>query len=785
MFCPKCGGKLPDGSKFCSVCGEKLTGATQKIQDKPKIEDVSVPDTSAIPVNIPNSDFAHPKKKTNRKKIIGIVTIAVVVIVAAAFGLKLLFFHSSNGNAYAYLSNGRYELITNLSQDQIIEIAETNPDWPNVDRLKFSPDGKYIYYYTDYEGGSGTLCQAEYGKLNEDSSQNDKYIKTIDTDVESGFRVLNNGSVIYEKSGDILYYFDGKESTKIAEDCLFYFTDNSENIVYATEDESGEDTLYGVKISDIGQKTKLASNVANIYDSSDVNNILYTKREDDDSETMYTVGVGKEEEKLAENVDYLTGVDDKNYFTAANGEKLHLYDFVEDTYAESDAKVTEPDIEDFKIPKYNYEMVSGSDLSESDFGDLYTTCTKALYWLGESAWNSYSMFEALDVEFVGDTDIIHNEIQKFIDKFASYADQDGYILVTDEVKAALKNIVASVGDEEWKWLWFCYTREGFGTGTDYDAYDEACEKWYEASDRIELRNELQNKENDYALQTLYCFEKGDLTTVNERILSASSYNGPIIFNTTDSITGTVNIENISSVDDVHNLFNVNSETENYIILSDGTPCQMSNSATEAFLEEKEGLLPILYSTNKEVYMRKRDGTLSMAAVNDGTVGDFTAVTDEPVAVFTMVGSTLYYTSDFKQSDDVTYCNLYSCNSGTSTLLANNIVSASGLNSDVIFTLYNDNVILAYTGKGADSEYELTMIDAEGKSTFISDNVTQYIRVDESTILFISDGDLYFYDGKGKEKKKIRNEVDWIWSQNSMEIVFDSLARRNYWNRYSD
>lgn len=63
------------------------------------------------------------------------------------------------------------------------------------------------------------------------------------------------------------------------------------------------------------------------------------------------------------------------------------------------------------------------------------------------------------------------------------------------------------------------------------------------------------------------------------------------------------------------------------------------------------------------------------------------------------------------------------------------------------------MMLAYTGYESSSGRELSMINAKGESTLIGDNVTQYIRVDKSTLLYISDGDLYSYNGKKKKNGK--------------------------------
>ena len=187
---------------------------------------------------------------------------------------------------------------------------------------------------------------------------------------------------------------------------------------------------------------------------------------------------------------------------------------------------------------------------------------------------------------------------------------------------------------------------------------------------------------------------------------------------------------------------------------------MSAGAAETFAEAYDNDYATLYFANKDVYLSEDDGTLSIASISGGVVGDFKNVTDDAV-VLSVDGSTLYYASGSYQNSDVTYCDLYSCSSGTSTRLARDIMLSN-------INLYSDGVILAYTGYRSYYGYELTMIDAKGDATLIADNVTQYIRVDKSTLLYISDGDLYYYNGK--EKSFVRSGVVWFWCQNAMEIV---------------
>ena len=234
-----------------------------------------------------------------------------------------------------------------------------------------------------------------------------------------------------------------------------------------------------------------------------------------------------------------------------------------------------------------------------------------------------------------------------------------------------------------------------------------------------------------------------------------------MFNTTDLVTDTVKLENVFYIDDVTRLFNIDFEAENYIVIDgQSTTYRMSAGAAETFAKAYSNDNATLYFTEKEVYLSEGDGALSMATINSGIVGDFKIVTDD-ANLLTVDGSTVYYISELYENNGYTCGDLYSYSNTTKTRLAKDVMYYS-------INLYNDGMILAYTEYEGSSGYELTMIDSKGEDMRIADNVTQYIRVDKSTILYISDGDLYYYNGK--EKNKIGRDVDWLWSLKEMEII---------------
>ena len=164
--------------------------------------------------------------------------------------------------------------------------------------------------------------------------------------------------------------------------------------------------------------------------------------------------------------------------------------------------------------------------------------------------------------------------------------------------------------------------------------------------------------------------------------------------------------------------------------------------------------------------------LSVASITDGQIDDFTILTDD-AAVVTVDGATLYYISEYYENNDLVYCDLYSYDGKESKRLA----------QDVLFdniTLYENGDVLAYTGYRNYSGYELTLFNSKGEKTIIGDNITQYIRVDKSTLLYISDGDLYVYNGKAKEL--VHTDVEWLWSLNSMDIQH-SFGYYDYYSYY--
>ena len=82
-------------------------------------------------------------------------------------------------------------------------------------------------------------------------------------------------------------------------------------------------------------------------------------------------------------------------------------------------------------------------------------------------------------------------------------------------------------------------------------------------------------------------------------------------------------------------------------------------------------------------------------------------------------------------------------------------------------MYEDGDILTYTDYENNRGYELSVLHKNGEKDVIAEEVRQYIRCEDSAILYLAGSDLWSYKN-GKSTKVVSN-VDQIWSLKSMKI----------------
>ena len=763
MFCGNCGAQFE--GKFCPRCGTPaFTGEeiSASMEYDPKVYEPQGPEP------------APPVKKKGKGKLILILGIvaALLVIAGAAFALRDML-PRGGGNAYVYLGRGKYQMLTRLKEDQSAQFASSRSDLVTEQLLAFSPDGKYIYFYTkvDESDYTGTLCRGEYGKFKKDASKNEKYVETIASGVHIGFRMLDNGGVLYMNQSGKLYYYDGKEPSQIARDVSGYYTDGASWLMYL-KGNYGEATLYGVSLSDLDEPVKLDKNVAYICGVGD--DCLYYIKESttgDYTQSLYTVSLDRDAERLASDAVILNIDSDGAISYLRKSGSVSLYDYVDDSMAAQDAGITEPLMEDYEIPFYTMNMIRESSPKESDYQgkELYTSCTQPLYWYGQGS--GCSMQDAMTRTWQGNNDAIHSTTQDFIDRFGGTADADGFILVTDEVKAALKDInqYGSTASET-TWLDMCYVREQSGTTVDYDAYDAAYETYYAASDRIRLRDELRDPANDQPLYTMERYAGGDTQVLAENVLFHEFYGDAVLFCTPDQITERVDLQSASSAYELCDKLRETADCSMYL-RTDASLCTFSSKAwddlRDASMDAYE--TPAFYEADGTVYaaIRKNQNgrmfcEIYQMEIDDTVVSGLNTVDDDASEALGVHDGALYYMTDERTVDGNTYGDLYECRNGESVRVAQDVKN-SGIR------IYSDQVVEAITDfeYGDRLEIEITLF-SNGEKTILDDEVGQVLRVDSSHYLYINDGDLYCYDGR--EKTKLQSNVDWVWARNLEEYT---------------
>lgn len=355
VFCPHCGSKSNVDDSFCQECGKKIT------EEETAEGEIAVSD-------IPESSPA--KKLLGKKAVLAGATAAVVLLAALAIP-NLGKSSSEKDTGLLYLKDNEmyhYDGTKSLElTDRLLEHEMSGDGSVAMNKVRYSDDGKYVFYLERSVNGEGTLY---YKDLKKQSEKNDTAQK-ISGGVIS-FTVKSNNKVIYSKgSGEdnSLYISDLKDNKKIASDVKTYqISEDGQNLIWRSQD----DTLYYANLKKGTDKEKIDSDVEVICGAtSDLKTVYYMKDED----TLYSLK-SFVKEKIDSDVTYIGSFNDWQgiYYMKVSEDGAEQMSLLEDDMKEQDRLLTKPSTQQYK------------KLEQSWYGSYYTTDYDA-YWQAEEKYS--------------------------------------------------------------------------------------------------------------------------------------------------------------------------------------------------------------------------------------------------------------------------------------------------------------------------------------------------------------------------------------------------------------
>jgi len=310
VFCPNCGKKFENGEAFCDECGTNL-------------------DVQAGP--------QEPVKKGGKSKkivlaAVGVVAAAAVVLVGGSFVLgglggskekaeSNLVYFTDDGLMLADLKSKKEPVLVTDSYCKGREYREEFSGYLNTCML--TKDGKYLYYFEDYDGETFKLYRVPVKK----AGKKDAGVE-IDTRVQD-FQVLDNGNILYRKKDDLYLYSGKKESVKIASDVVNGYTvDKDGKYVCWGEDAEVGYTYYLQDLAMKNDKVRLAREAENFYKSSDLTSFYALS--DGKLEKIDAKGEATRIDRDVTGLGYFSAADGWMYYTKSEVTEIPYIDLIED-----------------------------------------------------------------------------------------------------------------------------------------------------------------------------------------------------------------------------------------------------------------------------------------------------------------------------------------------------------------------------------------------------------------------------------------------------------------------
>lgn len=734
MKCYVCGKEIDDNSLFCTYCGSKVEKLEEeKVESETendvteestgkvvleKIEEkVAEEDTGNASENFQQNVAAEISTVTGNKNIniIMIMIFVLTVIFLAAGGFFVVnsgILGGDNSRQTAFLKDGKVYYCADAKKNKepmaVCDVKYTNGMNESFNSLKFSDDGKYLYFYSKVnQDNSGTLCRAELK-----ASISEKNIDEIGSNV-TVYNTFEDKNVVYLNAKGTLTYNNGKDEADISRDVENYDVKGGNSKIVYHKSVDGKYDVYCYDINS-GNNEKFISDAVNFQVSSDENYYVYSKYDKTTEDyTIYTTDTDGNFEKIDTGVNNILAVTSKNnavYYAKAVSSTGSVYDYVNDMYADADSSIKEPNKKDFM------QSVKLSDvLDENDYG----------YYVLDYPEDLHYFYDYLSYD--------HDIGMKYYyrstrNNFGNYNYEDFYYNeVTDE--------------------WFKFKE---------DSYNEACNKYNSITDRVKLREELKKMtmETDnyniyyckYKEKPVLMAENVDLVTFN-----IDENSGFAVYK-----KSTGEFEKIS-IDDIKSSYNAQTMIKEKLEKLKANDAFCYNFAGNEYLDDE-----IKYE--ESVYASVSDDMKRVAIVTDETLNLYD-LTDKGISNKNKISADVYYGTSwnegtlyyFRDVDESGNGDLYQYKDGKSDVILKGVNTNSAvLHPDGNITALND---FSYTSSN-ENEGNLRIFDGKDEYTEVEKSVTSYRYINSKAIFYLKNDNLYFYSG-ADEDKCIEKNIDYF------------------------
>ncbi len=452
MFCSKCGSQIEEGARFCTSCGAPVeveqTGINYQYNDasfQTQPQQFTQPDNGASqqfiqPDEGASQQFTQPvngayqqygqqdgdsrqRKEPGQNKLKGIFAglknangkkLAVIIgSVAAGLAFVLILFlvvipklTYKKENAILYEADNRLYYLKDVSKPyNAIEVDRLKAT-DNVPYNAFTEDGKYIYYYTDYDenNNTSTLCRVKTGKLKK-NKKNDKYVEDVAKDVRH-FEIVQDDVYYLDDNGKLVMEKNAKGNTIAKNVADFAVSDDQKTIYYYTKSKGSDkaDIEIGYIDASSGKSVVIEDDIDIVYSFENNGFFVFEKNIEQDEDTSMNafdlyVADKKQVKKLAEDVNAILDYDAEkgivyydyyvletthysDYFTFPDG----LEDIKEPTDADAFVEVPESDVLDAV-----YDEALTAEEKQEFYDGLDFDEDKGYYYVS-SWWDDYEYF---------------------------------------------------------------------------------------------------------------------------------------------------------------------------------------------------------------------------------------------------------------------------------------------------------------------------------------------------------------------------------------------------------